>query len=188
MVGGLKYGLSRRMFTKLGVLGGAGALVLPLPGAAAPVLSSGVVLSDDERELVERFAEVYLPTDGTPLKPRLEVPVADNIQHAFSLMDEPTLEQVRIGLKLFNYGSIVIGFHLARFVQLSTDDRLAYIRAWENGVAIQRGILTMLKKLICYGYWSDIEAGRTIGYRGPVSVIGGVPSLGNAPMPRPESE
>jgi hypothetical protein len=44
----------------------------------------------------------------------------------------------------------------------------------------------LLKKLTYLGYWQDIEAGRAIGYRGPVSVEGGVPNLGNAPMPRGE--
>ena len=33
---------------------------------------------------------------------------------------------------------------------------------------------------------NDLEAARAIGYRGPVSVAGGVPSLGNAPMPADE--
>ena len=101
-------------------------------------------------------------------------------------MDAPTLEQVRIGLKLFNYGSVLIGLHFARFVHLSVEQRLAYIRRWEDGIEIQRGISTVLKKLVCYGYWKDIEAGRAIGYQGPVSEAGGIPSLGNAPMPKPE--
>jgi len=91
---------------------------------------------------------------------------------------------VRIGLGLFNYGSILIGLHFARFVHLSVEDRLAYIQRWERGIEMQRGIAGVLKKLICLGYWQDIEAGRAIGYQGPVSVAGGVPSLGNAPMPR----
>ena len=35
---------------------------------------------------------------------------------------------------------------------------------------------------------TDIEAARAIGYQGPVSVLGGVPSLGNAPMPPTKAE
>jgi hypothetical protein len=91
---------------------------------------------------------------------------------------------VRIGLKLFNYGSVLIGFHFARFVSLSEEQRLAYIRRWEDGIEMQRGISTVLKKLVCWGYWQDIEAGRAIGYQGPVSENGDIPSLGNAPMPQ----
>lgn len=182
--GRVPYKLYRRTFTKLSVLSGAGLLVLPACDDAA-VPSGSVTLTPDERELLERFAEVYLPTDGTSLKPRAEVPVVDNIEHALSLMDAPLLKQVRIGLKLFNYGSVLIGLHFARFVNLSPEQRLAYIKRWENGIEMQRGISTVLKKLMCWGYWKDIEAGRAIGYQGPVSEAGGIPSLGNAPMPQP---
>jgi len=176
--------LYRRSFTKLTVLTGASVLVLPAcrDGAATP--PNEVTLTSDERNLLERFAEVFLPTDGSSLKPRSEVPVVDNIEHAFTLLDAPTLEQVRIGLKLFDYGAVLIGLHFARFVNLSAERRLAYIKRWEQGIEIQRGISTLLKKLVCYGYWQDIEAGRAIGYQGPVSEAARIAILGNAPMPR----
>ena len=184
----MKYKLSRRTFTKLSVLTGAGALVLPACSDESSVPSGSVTLTADERELLERFAEVYVPTDGTSLKPLSDVPVVDNIEHAVSLMDAPTVEQVRIGLKLFNYGSVLIGLHFARFVKLSTVQRIDYIERWERGLEIQRGVSTVLKKLMCYGYWKDIEAGRAIGYQGPVSEAGGIRSLGNAPMPQVRSK
>ncbi|MGB5368299.1 MAG: gluconate 2-dehydrogenase subunit 3 family protein [Polyangiales bacterium] len=176
--------LYRRTFNKLTLLTGASVLVLPACSDDAVTATNGVTLTSDERNLLERFAEVFLPTDGTSLKPRSEVPVVDNIEHAFTLMDAPTLEQVRIGLKLFDYGSVLIGLHFARFVNLSAEQRLAYIKRWEQGFEMQRGISTLLKKLVCYGYWKDIEAGRAIGYQGPVSEAGGIASLGNTPMPR----
>ncbi|MGB5522566.1 MAG: gluconate 2-dehydrogenase subunit 3 family protein [Polyangiales bacterium] len=176
--------LYRRTFNKLTLLTSASVLVLPACSDDAVTATNGVTLTSDERNLLERFAEVFLPTDGTSLKPRSEVPVVDNIEHAFTLMDAPTLEQVRIGLKLFDYGSVLIGLHFARFVNLSAEQRLAYIKRWEQGFEMQRGISTLLKKLVCYGYWKDIEAGRAIGYQGPVSEAGGIASLGNTPMPR----
>jgi hypothetical protein len=178
------YKLDRRTFTKLGVLSGASILVLPARGGATYLSATSVTLTHDERELIERFAEVFLPTEGTSLKPRSEVPVVDNIEHALSLMDASIVEQVRIGLKLFDYGSVLIGFHFKRFVYLSAEQRIDYIRRWERGIEMQRGISSVLKKLTSFGYWQDLEAGRAIEYQGPVSVAGGVPSLGNAPMPR----
>jgi hypothetical protein len=183
----VSHKLDRRTFTKLGVLTGAGAFVFPAR-ASATFVPTSVTLTPDERELMERFAEVFLPTEGTPLKPRVEVPVVDNIEHTLSLMDAPIVEQVRIGLKLFDYGSVLIGFHFARFVHLSAEQRIDYIRRWERGLEMQRGISSVLKKLTSLGYWRDIEAARAIGYQGPVSVAGGVPSLGNAPMPRDRNE
>lgn len=71
-------------------------------------------------------------------------------------------------------------------MSLSADERIDYIRSWEDGVTIQRGVVDLLKKLTYIAYWQDIEAARAIGYRGPVSIEGGVPYLGNAPMPAGE--
>ncbi len=98
-------------------------------------------------------------------------------------MDESILEQVRLGFKLFDYGAYVVGFHFKRFVNLSIEQRVDYIHRWEDGIATQRGIVDLLKKLTYLGYWKDLAAARAIGYLGPVSVAGGVPNLGNAPMP-----
>ncbi|MGB5697589.1 MAG: hypothetical protein WBM46_18190 [Polyangiales bacterium] len=184
----MKIRLYRRTFTKLSLLSGAGVMVLPACTGEPTTSGGAVTLTAKERDLLERFAEVFLPTDGTALKPRGEVPVVDNIQHAFTLMDAPTLEQVRIGLKLFDYGAILIGLHFARFVHLSAERRLDYIQRWEGGIEMQRGVVGVLKKLICFGYWQDIEAGRAIGYQGPVSEAAGVRSLGNARMPTAWSE
>ncbi|MGB5283330.1 MAG: hypothetical protein WBN29_02400, partial [Polyangiales bacterium] len=136
----MQYKLYRRTFAKLGVLTGASLLVIPACSSDSAAPGEPVMLTADERELLERFADVFLPTDGTSLKPRSEVPVVENIEHAFSLMDNPTREQVRIGLKLFNYGSVLIGLHFARFIHLSAETQLNYIRRWENGIEIQRGI------------------------------------------------
>ena len=93
----MQYKLYRRTFTKLSVLSGASLVLLPSCSDAPTVSSGSVTLTTDERELLERFAEVYIPTEGTSLKPLAEVPVADNIEHAFSLMDAEMLEQVQIG-------------------------------------------------------------------------------------------
>ena len=182
----MKQKIHRRTFTKLGVLTGASALVLPSWEAVARASTTAVDLTDDERALLERFSETMLPTEGTPLKPRQEVPVVGNIAHALSLLDPAILEQVRVGFKLFDYGAIVIGFHFARFVNLTDEQRVEYIHRWETGATIQRGVVDLLKKLTYVGYWQDIEAARAVGYRGPVSVEGGIPSLGNAPLPDEE--
>lgn len=183
----MQHKLHRRTFTKLGVLTGASAFVLPSWPEVARAGTTAMSLTAEERALIGRFAETLIPTDGTSLKPLAEVPVTNNVARALSLLEPPILEQVRIGLKLFDYGAILIGFHFKRFTHLSTQDRLDYIRRWEDGVEMQRGIVDLLKKLTYLGYWQDLEAARAIEYGGPVSVAGGVPSLGNAPMPAEET-
>ena len=183
----MKHKLHRRTFTKLGILAG-GSVVLPSWSAVAAAGSQSVSLTREERDLFSRFSEAMLPTVGTSLKPLSDVPVVDNIARALGLLDEPVLEQVRIGLKLFDYGAVVIGFHFARFSNLPVGQRVDYIHRWEDGVATQRGIVDLLKKLTYLGYWQDLGAARRIDYLGPVSDAGGVPSLGNAPMPMDRRE
>ena len=151
------------------------AAVTPLP------------LTREEHRLFASFAEALIPTEGTSLRPLAEVPVVDNIAAALAAFDDLTLGEVRTGLALFDYGAVVIGLHFKRFAKLSVADRQAYIRRWEDGVTIQRSVVDLLKKLTFVGYWQDIEAARAVGYQGPVSIEGGVPYLGNAPMPVEES-
>ena len=175
--------LTRRTFGKLGILAGAGAWVLPAWSQASIAGAARIDLTAEEAALIRRFAEVLIPTEGTSLKPQSEVPVVENVAHALSLLDEPTLEEVRVAFKLFDYGAYAIGLHFRRFTKLSTDGCIDYIHRWESGFAMQRGIVDLLKKLAYIGYWQDIEAARAIGYQGPVSIAGGIPYLGNAPMP-----
>lgn len=133
--------------------------------------------------MFERFAEVYIPTQGTNLKPLAEVPYLDNIDRILGFLDAPSLDEVHTGMKLFDYGSVVVGLHFTRFANLSPDDRLEYIRSWEDGVEPQRAIVVLIKKMLGIGYWQDVEAARRVGYQGPVSDEAKILSLGNAPMP-----
>lgn len=175
--------LYRRTFAKLGLLSGAGALVLPACKGSPPARSDAARLSPDERVMFERFAEVYIPTEGTNLKPLSEVPYLDNIDRVLAFFDAPTLDEVHTGLKLFDYGSVIVGLHFARFANLDPEDRLDYIRKWDNGGETQRLIVGLIKKLVALGYWQDVEAARRVGYQGPVSDEAKILSLGNAPMP-----
>ena len=127
------------------MLTGASAWVIPAFGSAAPLRE--LSLTAEEQALIERFAEVMLPTEGTSLKPRNDVPIVENVAHVLSLMDDQTLDEVRMGFKLFDYGAVVVGFHFKRFVALSSEQRIAYIRRWENGGTIPRGVVDLLKKL-----------------------------------------
>lgn len=172
----------RRTFTKLSVLSGASLLFVPACDRSSR--ASAPILSAEERELFDRLAEAYLPTEGRPLKPLAEVPITDNIDRILGSLDAPTLDEVHLGLKLFDYGAIFIGLHFKRFVNLDIPQRLDYLRRWIDGAETQRAIAGLVRKLVCAGYWQDIEAARAIGYQGPVSVAAKLPSLGNAPMPQ----
>ncbi|MEM7434054.1 MAG: hypothetical protein AAF436_02810 [Myxococcota bacterium] len=175
--------LHRRTFTKLAALSSAGVLITPGCTSEAPASGSLAKLNPDERVMFERFGAVYIPTEGTNLKPLSEVPVLDNIDRVLGHLDEPTLDEVHTGLKLFDYGSIVLGFHFARFGNLTPEDRTSYIRRWEDGGETQRAVVGLIKKLVAFGYWQDVDAAQRVGYQGPVSDEAKILSLGNAPMP-----
>ena len=172
----------RRTFTRLSLLSG-GALIWPAcrSDPSGAVGTTGL-MSTDERKTVERFADVYLTTDGTKLKPLSEVSYVDNIDRRLSLFDAQTLEEVRFALKLFNYGSIPIGLNFRAFVHLDATARVDYIARLDDGIAIQRGLSALMKNLVINGYWQDIDAGRAVGYQGPISEEAKIPSLGNAPL------
>ena len=177
----------RRHFAKVSLLAGTGVFIVP-GGCADPSPSgtganSGLILTADERLLFERFGEAYLPTEGTILKPLSEVPFVDNIDRTLQTLDPATLDEVRVAFKLFNYGSIPIGFHFAKFVNLTPPQRLEYLRGWETGGETRRAISEVMKKLFSAGYWQDVGAGKAIGFRGPVSDEWQIPKLGNAPSP-----
>jgi len=176
--------LTRRTFTRLGLLSGVGTMVLPAcKGTPSPAGVAAAKLTPEERLMFERFAEVYLPTGGTELKPLSEVAYVDHIERTLSFVDPPTVGDIHAGLKLFNLGPFLIGFHLRPFTKLGPNDRLAYIRKWEGGFETQRGIVVLIERLITVGYLQDDEAGRRVGFKGPISDEAKTPKLGNAPMP-----
>jgi len=176
--------LTRRTFTRLGLLSGVGTMVLPAcKGTPSPAGVEAAKLSPEERLMLERFAEVYLPTEGTDLKPLSDIAYVDHIERTLSFIDPPTVGDIHAALKLFNLGPILIGFHLRSFTKLSANHRLAYIRKWEQGFATQRGIVVLIKRFVTIGYLQDVEAGRRIGFQGPISEEAKTPKFGNAPMP-----
>lgn len=176
--------LTRRTFTRLGVLSGVGTIALPAcKGTPSPEGVEAAKLTPEERLMFERFAEVYLPTEGTDLKPLSEVAYVNHIERTLSFIDPPTVGDIHAALKLFNVGSFLIGFHLRPFSELGPNDRLTYIRKWGDGFAMQRGIVVLIKRLVTIGYLQDVDAGRRIGFQGPISEDAKTPKLGNAPMP-----
>ncbi len=182
--------LSRRTFTRLGALSGLGTIALPACTGSDPAnrhasgdLASGGVLTAEERLVFERFAEVYIPTADTPLKPLSEVGYVEHIDRVVAALDKPTIDDIHAALKLFNLGPFVIGLHLRPFTKLGPNDRLAAIGKWESGFETQRGIVVMIKRLVGVGYLQDVEAARRLGFQGPVSDDAGIVALGNAPMP-----
>lgn len=141
-------------------------------GSAAPMLM----------KVLNRLEPVALP-DVPPLVPASRVDIDRYIQELLALMDPQILKDLDGAATLFEFGSSVLGWHFARFTSLADADVMEYVERWQNGVSMQRAIVTVFKKLLYASYWRDPATWVPLSFDGPVSVKWGLPSLGNAPFP-----
>ncbi len=180
--------LGRRRFLRTGVAAAAAGAVLtqtgcsPAPGKPRPTGVS--IMNDVELSMFERLVPVILPAGvENDLIPVSRVPVLENLDKVFEHFPTKLRNDFATGLKLFHYGSIVLGLHLKTFLSLDDEAALAYCRRWESGNDIQRGLMGAIKQLIFMSYWREPVTWGPIGYEGPFTVPNGVPRLGNQPRP-----
>jgi hypothetical protein len=132
--------------------------------------------------VLNRLKSIALP-DSPPLVSVNSIAIEKNIDGLFALMDPQILNDLDMAASLFEYGSSVLGWHFAKFSSLTDNDAIEYVDRWQNGVSMQRGIVTVFKKLLYASYWRDPATWPAVGFDGPVSEQWGLPSLGNAPLP-----
>lgn len=159
-----------------------------LTGAASAGLISGCLPGHVPNtpfmlmQILKRLQPVALP-DVAPLVSARNIPIEINVNAMLNLMDAQIIEDLEMAAVLFEYGASVLGWHFARFSSLNDADALEYVERWQNGVSMQRGIVTVFKKLLYASYWRDPSTWAPVGFEGPVSEQWGLPSLGNAPFP-----
>ncbi len=190
----LLAGLTRRDLLKLTLGAGALGLAAPLlPGCGpAPNAPTRPVklshLSDLEYAVFLKAAPVVLPPAGDGLPDYLQVPVFDNLDRFFAAFPEPVRKQVADGLKLFEYGAIVIGWNFSSFTRLSDEAARDYIIRWRTGNAIQKAVYQLLTRALISCYWQAPVTWKSVGYAGPLYLRETIPSLGNAPLPTEEGQ
>ncbi len=169
----------RRSFLR-GTLLLAGAASAGLISGCQPGAVSGTtsMLS----QVLRRLQPVALP-DVAPLVSAKKIAIEKNVNAMLSLMDAQIVNDLDMAAALFEYGASVLGWHFARFSSLNDADAFEYVERWQNGVSMQRGIVTVFKKLLYASYWRDPSTWAPVGFEGPVSEQWGLPSLGNAPFP-----
>lgn len=189
--------VSRRRFVKT-ALWGTGA-VLALAGGSFAILRRSPVddlpkpdqivnLDAGEYHLFRRAIEVLLPITDGPLTPVEQVPVMANIDHTMGLIEPAVREELRIGLALFDNAAVVAGLHGRRFVDLSTEDAVAYFDAWSRGNVLQKALQTVVKKFVYISYWRDPATWPPVEFDGPVSEQWGIAYIGNAPLPDEDAQ
>lgn len=155
-----------------------GLLTACQPAATTATVSTAPMLM----RVLTRMQPIVLP-DVAPLVSAKTVAIEKNIVAMLALMDPQILKDIDGAAALFEYGSTVLGWHFASFSSLDESQALEYVERWQNGVGMQRAIVTVFKKMIYASYWRDPSTWSAVGFDGPVAEKWGLPSLGNAPLP-----
>ena len=126
---------------------------------------------------------MLLPLSGTRLASIDTVPVLHNIDAMMGLLSQSVRKELAAGLAVFDYAALVSGWHGKRFIDLDSNEAVAYFDRWSQGNSVQRALATVIKKFVYVAYWRDPATWPAIEFDGPVSDRWGLPSLGNTPMP-----
>lgn len=178
--------LSRRRFLKAGLILGTGAataLTLPARAFADSAVPTYIRhLTEAEYRLFDKLRVVFLPTERfNALPSTTEVPVMENLDALVGRLNADTRFLLSLGSKAMEFSTL---YKLKRFSSLSNDDALTQLRAWQNGLAVQSGLVISFKTLLGISYWRDPRTWQALEYDGPVTAKWGIRRLGNMPVPR----
>lgn len=182
--------LSRRRFLKTGLILGTGAataLTLPARAFAASSVPTYIQhLSEAEYRLFDKLRMVFLPTERfNTLPSTTEVPVMENLDQLVGRLNADTRFLLALGSKTMEFSTL---YRLKRFSSLSNEQVLSQLHAWQNGLAVQSGLIISFKTLLGVSYWRDPRTWQALEYDGPVTAKWGIRRLGNFPLPRDEDE
>ncbi len=186
-------GLTRRDVLKLSLAAGVvGAAAPLLPGCKPVVDKSGYphpleTVSDLEFAVLTKAAEVVLPSPEVGLPDHRDLPIVRNVDHQLSVWPASIRAQIGDGLKLFEYGAILVGWHLKPFTRLSPDQARDYLVRWRTGHRLQKAVYGVITRLLLGAYWQEEATWEPVGYGGPAHRRVRVPALGNAPLPEEQA-
>lgn len=176
--------MTRRKWLKSALaLTAATGAVYCSPAKKLEIPADIVSLSPGEFSLFQKVVAVFLPVAQWKMIAPEQTPLMRNIDKLFQHIPPKTRGDLGIGLKLFQYGPIVMGWHFTSFDHLSLQDAAVYCAKWQNGNLVQRGVFGALKQIVYMSYWREPVTWGPIGYDGPVSKRNGFEKLGNAPLP-----
>lgn len=141
-------------------------------------------LTANEAQVFQRLLDVMLPTQGSPLLPASQVPVLATLDAALlATMAPHILTGLKQGIAYFNEAPrAALG---KPFVALNDTEAARFCDQWANGTEVpQRALAMGLKKLVALSYFANPPTWAPLGYPGPMTRRRGLPSLGNAPMPK----
>lgn len=177
--------LGRRDFLKLAAAsaGLAAAGLFPSMAAQAAMPKGLRFMGEAEYKVFHRLMRVSLPVKGTRLASLEAIPVMQTLDAALlGGMAPHELQGLKAGVKVFEEGSVKA--YGKPFSKLNDKEAAAFCDVWgDSAVAMERGLVTALKKLVTLSYWANPPTWAALGYDGPVSKKWGLKSIGNAPIP-----
>ncbi len=168
----LRLAATRRGFLRLsGTTAALTALagLRAVPPAAAAEPGGTPVFDETEREILTALMERMVDT-GDPAAPAVrDTRAVATVETLCETLDPGVVRQLRLGLRLFEYGPLVFELTLARFTGMSDARKDASLRGWmESRFALRRLAFLGLRNVCLLGYYSQEETWPLIGYAGPL--------------------
>ena len=172
--------LSRRDFMRFSAAAAAASAAGRLAAAPADLK----FINDSEAAVFTRLAQVVLPVAGSPLAPWTPEGLLQTLDAALlGTMEPHILAGLKGGVAYFDAGPVAS--YGKRFTALDDEQATRFCDEWGNGTQPpQRALAMGLKKLVQLSYWANPASWAPLEYDGPMSRRLGLPSLGNAPLPR----
>lgn len=148
------------------------------------VASKAQTLSAKERRLFNQLAEVLLPDARGDLPNWQSLPVMQTLESVVVDLDPSARADLKLAVSLFDYSPLLMSIKFRTVSLMRKDDVAKMVKKWENGLFLQRGVITSLKSLVYLSYWRDENTWQAIEYDGPVTKKWGINALGNQPLPR----
>ncbi|HEX2485151.1 MAG TPA: hypothetical protein VHQ66_07620, partial [Myxococcota bacterium] len=146
------------------------------PGAPTPASDAARFFSPDEADVLTAIVERIVDT-GLPDAPRVrESGALEAIDRLCASLDPELTRPLPALLRLVEWGPYVFDLAFARFRALPPEAQDVSLRGWmTSSLALRRQGFQALKGLACYGWYSQEESWRLVGYAGPLLRAGGSP-------------
>ncbi len=167
---------TRRGFLRLAGATAAFASLAELRALPAVAASGERFFGPGETEILTRIAERICDTGDPAAPPLRETGTIACIDVFCRGLDPALTAQLPMALRLFEWAPFLFDWTFTPFTRMSDAERDASLRAWMTSrLAIRRQAFLAVRNLCLLGFYSQPEAWRLIGYKGPLLAVGARP-------------
>lgn len=129
--------------------------------------------SRGQRRILTAFIEALLPSGVGLTAAPSAAEVSARVEEFAGRIGAHAVIGLGLLLVAFDWSVVLVWGRFARFVSLDAEDRIRYLRAWdESRLYLRRATLLLLKTVVTMVYGSIPEVQRAIGYR-PGNIVDG---------------